>query len=233
MSHVVAPAGVLHQDQISGYHDVFRRARNPRETQPRGPLPFVHHSMSRQIHILSVLDYRNVVVLSDGAPWIRGIVDDVLPGAMVTLDWYHVAEHASATAAVLYSEGPGRKRWRTRLLNMLWKGDVNGALAWLAHQSMRFGAGTEAQLSVADLHQYLNKRRDALHYAEAREQGLYIGSGVVESAMDHVAQQRMKRSGMRWRSDGAASMLALRCAYRSTGGFETLFDAKDEPSRAA
>ena len=29
----------------------------------------------------------NVVVLADGAPWIKNLVEEVLPGAMILLDW--------------------------------------------------------------------------------------------------------------------------------------------------
>jgi len=42
-------------------------------------------------------------------------------------------------------------------------------------------------------------------------------AGAIESAADHVVQQRMKRAGMRWSEEGGDAMLALRacvCSHR-------------------
>ena len=108
-------------------------------------------------------------------------------------------------------------------MNLLNKGGAETLLRRLAQRSMKLGAGTKAQEAVAKLHAYLHERRDHLQYCYARNEGLDVGSGAIESAIDHVVQQRMKRSGMRWKRGGAAAMLALRCAYRSTGGMSALF----------
>lgn len=78
------------------------------------------------------------------------------------------------------------------------------------------------------LHTYLSERKDHLRYCYARNEGLDVGSGAIESAIDHVVQQRMKRSGMRWKRGVAKAMLGLRCAYRSTGGMEALFHQLNE-----
>ena len=49
-----------------------------------------------------------------------------------------------------------------------------------------------------------------MQYAEAKAQGLPIGSGVVEAACKTLVTQRMKRSGMRWRQAGGQAILTLR-----------------------
>ena len=54
-----------------------------------------------------------------------------------------------------------------------------------------------------------------MNYPSYRQQGLPIGSGLVESAGKHVVQTRMKRAGMRWSDEGGDAMLAL-CARRAT-----------------
>ncbi len=51
-----------------------------------------------------------------------------------------------------------------------------------------------------------------MRYSTYRDQGLSVGSGVVESAAKHLVQQRMKRAGMRWSELGARAILHLRCA---------------------
>lgn len=166
----------------------------------------------------------NVVVLGDGSPWIKNLVDEDLPGARFILDWYHACEHISETARILHpSNETQRKRWRSRQKNLMRTGFIDKLLRGLSRLSMRLPVGSVKQESVAALYCYLHERRDQLGYTQALRDGLYIGSGVVESAISHVLQQRMKRTGMRWKREGADSMSALRCAYRSTGGFKRLF----------
>jgi hypothetical protein len=74
--------------------------------------------------------------------------------------------------------------------------------------------------AIDDLHRYLTTHRERVSYGTFRAQGLLVGSGAIEGAMNHVIQQRMKRAGMRWKAQGADQMLALRCVYRSTGHWD-------------
>jgi len=168
----------------------------------------------------------HVVVLGDGSVWIRNLVEESLPGARMILDWYHTVEHVAATALALYPDDEkARKRWRDRHVGLLRRGEVRTLLRRLSENCMRLPAGSPAQQAVAALHRYLDERRPLLSYVRARTEGLLIGSGAIESAIGHVLQQRMKRSGMHWRHAGADSMAALRCAFRTTGGMQNLFDA--------
>lgn len=164
----------------------------------------------------------NVVVLSDGAQWIRNLVDDVLPGARVVLDWYHAVEHVQATARVVYQDDGARKRWAGEVKHLLADGRIDALLGDLGQLCMRHSSHPDRVEALRRLHDYLEKRRDALEYDEARLLGLPIGSGVAESSVKNVIQLRMKRPGMRWESDGADAMIALRCAHVSTGGFNAL-----------
>jgi hypothetical protein len=166
----------------------------------------------------------NVVVLADGSVWIRNLVEEYLPGATILLDWYHMAEHvAEAAMAVWPDNEKQRRRWRTLVRNLLRRGHVGNALQVIGHLSMTREPGSAAQVALSGLFHYLDERRPLLGYKEARDQGLYIGSGVVESGMGFVLQQRMKRAGVRWSHSGACNMAALRCAYRSNGGFDAVF----------
>ncbi|MBK8943584.1 MAG: hypothetical protein IPM79_39820 [Polyangiaceae bacterium] len=49
-----------------------------------------------------------------------------------------------------------------------------------------------------------------MRYAELREQGLPIGTGVTEAACKTLVTQRMKQSGMRWGKEGGQAILNLR-----------------------
>lgn len=166
-----------------------------------------------------------VVVLADGAPWIGNLVDEFLPGARKILDWYHAVEHLSAAAKAVYEDATAKKRWLSHAKRLLREGNSTRLLAEISRLIMRHSANEEAVEALRALHRYLTDRQPNLGYDKARQDGLPIGSGVAESAANWVFQQRMKRPGMRWSEPGADALLALRCAYASTGGTETLFRA--------
>lgn len=165
-----------------------------------------------------------VYVLGDGADWIQSLVDEVLPGAGFTLDWYHVSEYIAAAARAMYEDELARRRWRSRQRNLLFAGRVDEVLRGVARALMRLPPGSAAREPLEDLHRYLSKRREQLDYREARREGRYIGSGVAESGIGYVLQQRMKLAGTRWLWPGARAMCALRCAWRTSGGFDALFE---------
>jgi hypothetical protein len=50
-----------------------------------------------------------------------------------------------------------------------------------------------------------------MRYPQFRQQGLFVGSGVVEAACKTVIAARLKRSGMFWTVRGANAIIALRC----------------------
>lgn len=49
-----------------------------------------------------------------------------------------------------------------------------------------------------------------MKYDKYLSKGYPIGSGVVESACNHVVKDRMETSGARWGIDGSESILKLR-----------------------
>ncbi|MGI9106596.1 MAG: ISKra4-like element ISTvi1 family transposase, partial [Pyrinomonadaceae bacterium] len=67
---------------------------------------------------------------------------------------------------------------------------------------------------------YLRARLDYLDYAGARERGLPIGSGEIESGNRSVLQARLKISGAWWRAENAEKMMALRVT-RANGEWQS------------
>ena len=72
-----------------------------------------------------------------------------------------------------------------------------------------------------------------MRYHALKEEGIAIGSGVVEAANKTLVTQRMKRSGMRWRIAGGQAVLTFRALIKS-GRFErawkALIAATDTPA---
>ena len=62
---------------------------------------------------------------------------------------------------------------------------------------------------------YFEKNKERMRYKKFREQGLFIGSGVVEAGCKNVIGQRLKQSGMHWTVKGANNIIALRCCLYS------------------
>ncbi len=163
----------------------------------------------------------NVVFLSDGSEWLNGLCEEWLPGARKILDWYHVSEHVAETARVLFATETDDGEafdWREHKMELLRTGAVTEALGELLIETNRPGVGVEGKEKLRGLHGYLVKRRAQIDYPAARSRGLDIGSGVIESGVGHVMQQRMKRSGIRWSHAGSPPMLALRAAWRCEPG---------------
>jgi hypothetical protein len=73
--------------------------------------------------------------------------------------------------------------------------------------------------------QYLEKRLDNMAYPSFKAKGYPIGSGQVEGMNKSVIGNRLKRSGMQWSREGAASMASLRaqsCSKHSLVDFDEL-----------
>ncbi len=124
---------------------------------------------------------------------------------------------------MLYGDGTDKaKKWRKVQLARLWEDEVDKVIQGLGFVK-RGQRSAEKRKQIDELESYLENNRQRMFYKSFRHSGYDIGSGAVESAVNHVVQQRMKRSGMRWRARGADAMLALRSVYRSTGTWDAFW----------
>ena len=146
--------------------------------------------------------------VGDGAPWIvEKFQENFGEQGGYLLDFYHVSEYLAAAAAVIQPKHP--QRWRQRQQGRLLANKVANVLRALQPHRESETAATQP---VNTAYQYLHKRRDHLDYAAARQQGLPIGSGEIESGHRHVIQQRLKLAGGWWKETHAQAMLNLRVA---------------------
>jgi len=73
---------------------------------------------------------------------------------------------------------------------------------------------TRTTLAKLEVHLgYFENNRHRMKYDKYLEQGYPIGSGVVEGACRNLVKDRMDRTGMRWKVDGAQAILDLRAVY--------------------
>lgn len=163
------------------------------------------------------------VVLGDGAIWIWNVAADQFPGAILIVDFYHACEHLHKVSRLLFpGDEASRKRWTTSIVDQLEEGDIESIVATLRslaneRPELADKLGTEAE--------YFQRNTDKMRYPKFREQGLFIGSGVIEAACKTVIGARLKQSGMFWTVEGANRIIALRCC-RLSGEFEDFWEAQ-------
>jgi hypothetical protein len=161
---------------------------------------------------------RRVIFLGDGAAWVWEIARTCFPQAVLILDYYHASEHVDALARAIYEDEGAAQNWSRRWRSLLYDSELDARLS-----EARAAAAPLLTDAVQRELDYLERNRARMDYRQYREQGWFIGSGVVEAGCKRLIGQRLKQSGMFWRESGASAVASLRCALLSAGGWEYLW----------
>jgi hypothetical protein len=156
---------------------------------------------------------QKVCVIADGSPWIWNIVDEHFYGATQIIDLYHAREHYWNVAhAVLGLEQELLDAWTERRRKELDQGEVEAVIEAIKRLKPR----RKEQKEICEREiSYFEKNKERMRYDRFRQQGMFVGSGVVEAGCRTVIGQRLKQSGMFWTVKGANSIIALRCCLLS------------------
>jgi len=196
----------------TGLDDKGRPVRDPASTSFVGAIEPVE-PFGWRIYCEAVrrgfFEAKRVVILGDGAEWIRTTAETHFPGAIQIIDLYHAREHVSNLAKLLFERdlkrlNQSRDRWWDYLDDGNIQAIVDEARASLPRDEQ---ARKEPTREIA----YLEKNKERMRYSEFRAKGLFVGSGVVEAGCGTLIGQRMKQSGMEWSVNGANAIIALRC----------------------
>lgn len=153
------------------------------------------------------------IVIGDGAVWIWNLADQHFPGAVQIVDLYHARQHLWDLAALLYpQDGAAKKRWMTPLRDLLDYGPTELLVEWLREIAAEH-AGAQPGLAeeIGKQADYFETNTPRMRSPEFREQGFFIGSGVIEAGCKSIVGVRLKQSGMFWTVRGANDIIALRC----------------------
>ena len=142
---------------------------------------------------------QRVIFLGDGAAWIWEIARTCFPQAVLILDYYHASEHVGDLARAIYDDAGAAQNWSLRWRSLIYDSQLDELLS-----EARAAAGPEPAEAVQRELDYLERNRARMDYRHYREQGWFIGSGVVEAGCKRVIGQRLKQSGMFWRQGGAS-----------------------------
>ncbi len=154
-----------------------------------------------------------VVVVADGANWIKTEQGRHFPGAICILDWAHLWREVSATLRMVgrVKQLPERERQYQMFLlrSWLWQGEVEQAVQ--AVRKLATGLDAEPLEKLNETIGYLENQRSWIgSYEQWQKLGYPVGSGMIERAVAVVINRRMKKRGMRWCRSNATAIVALR-----------------------
>jgi hypothetical protein len=148
--------------------------------------------------------------IADGARYIRTRMEDTFHACpfRFILDRPHAKEHLSGVSKLLAEESlidVPATQWYAKAIKHLENGEVEQIVDELKEafeQSKNDTIRREAD--------YFERNKDAVSYAEYRDNGWSTASSEVESSHRHVVQVRLKIPGAWWHPDNVPNILALR-----------------------
>src|SRR5882672_1148965 len=172
-----------------------------------------------------------VVWLSDGGRGLGRLFEEQFSASATgMLDFYHAAHNLwKGAAAWLDGRTTQARRWCGWARHRLRHGRPDGVVADVVEALEVEGLPDSARDTLTALYKYLERHREHIDYAQYKDLGLPMGSGMVESACKWLIQQRFKGVGMRWSEDGFNHLLHLRLAWVN-GRFEALFGLALSPN---
>ena len=155
--------------------------------------------------------FKETVVLSDGATWIRNMVDELFPDAQPILDFFHLCENVHTYAKALFGMDASKYLpWANNICARLKESQYR-----LVLQELEPKKGEKPNGCSVNLYGYISNNIRNIDYAQYEKKGYFIGSGAIESGNKLILQDRLKRAGMRWNTETAQAMLTLKTKAES------------------
>jgi len=149
----------------------------------------------------------DLVVISDGAEWIRNNCEELFGGGKVTfvLDMFHALEYASDAVKAIFPDKAERDRRFEGI-----KADLEAGRAAKVIRELEPFSGRYKQVEACC--RYYRNNIERMRCNQYGDRGMQIGSGVVESGCKRY-RLRLKRPGTRWSKTGANAMPALKSCF--------------------
>lgn len=153
-------------------------------------------------------EYKETVILSDGAAWIANMAEELFPDAQHILDYFHLSENVYTYAKAKFRMDETKYRpWAVAICEKLKEGDCESVLKDLDEKE-QYG-------NTVNLYHYIKTNIHHIDYPVYKAKGYFIGSGAIESGNKVVLQKRLKQSGMRWNPETAQYLLTLKSKNES------------------
>ena len=188
------------------------------------PCGLIGASWQRLCKALGLPKDQDLSILADGARWIWDQAAKRFKGKEVqwVVDIYHLMLYLFAAAAELGTKNA--EQWvGQRVIELI----EMGGPKFIEHLQSIGPPDTTAATAAAwtKLMHYLSENRDSLWYGKRLEQGLPIGSGLIEGGAKNIRGKRLKINSARWRTRRAEHMGTIRCVQYS-GLWEAYWESK-------
>lgn len=155
--------------------------------------------------------YENIVFISDGATWLRNMINELFPEAIQILDKFHLIENIYEYAKYIFNEDMKKvEKFKNKIIDYCYSNEYN-----LIVKELNKYKNISIPKTTCNLPVYLENNKDKINYSKYEHSSWFVGSGAIESSNKTVVQLRLKQAGMRWSVDGANYIITLRCMYES------------------
>ncbi len=155
--------------------------------------------------------YESIVFISDGATWLRNLIEELFPEAIQILDKFHLIENIYDYGKYIFNEDMKKtEKFKDKIIGYCYSREYN-----LIVKELKKYKDVTIPKTVCNLPVYLENNKNKIDYSTYEHNGWFVGSGAIESSNKTVVQLRLKQAGMRWSVDGANYMIALRCMWES------------------
>lgn len=179
-------------------------------------------SWQRLLQVLDLPEDVKLSVIADGAKWIWDQAAKRFVGSEVqwVVDVYHVMLYLFAVVAT--HETQAAEQWvGQRIIELI----EMGGPRFIEHLKQTGPPDLKAVQAWDKLLNYLEENRDSLWYGRRLQEGLPIGSGLIEGGGKNTLARRLKINSARWRVTRAERMGAIRCLQYS-GLWEPYWESK-------
>ena len=157
---------------------------------------------------------KTVVCIMDGETKLWDKQAEMFPEAVGVLDIFHVMEHLWPCVHRFEKENtPEAFRLFEKQFRGILEGRIGRVIGAFRQMAAKRKLKSQGLKKLEEQLAYFENNRDRMKYDEYLEQGFPIGSGVVEGACRNLVKDRMERTGMRWETPGAQTILDLLAVY--------------------
>ena len=182
----------------------------------------VFQSLAAQVRQRDPDSRKTLICLMDGQGSLWDRQTTHLPHAVAILDIFHVSEKLWEAAYCFHGQTSREAdRFVEHYFRLLLEGKVLTVIRSL--RARLRSIAEELRKKLKRVIRYFDNNQSRMQYDEYLAKGYPIASGVIEGGCRHLVKDRMERTGMRWKIDGAQTMLNTRCAFIN-GDWNKLFE---------